>query len=59
MLPLLLLPLLMPILSGSVRATTELILNGQVPFEPVQLLIVADAVYLIASFVGFDYVLDE
>ena len=59
MLPLLLLPLLMPILSGSVRATADLLLNGQVGFEPIQLLIVADAIYLIASFLGFDYVLDE
>ena len=59
MLPLLLLPLLIPIISGSVRATTELLLRGHVAFEPLQLLLVADAVYLIASFVGFEYVLDE
>ncbi|MGH0031009.1 MAG: heme exporter protein CcmB [Myxococcota bacterium] len=59
MLPLLLLPLLIPVLSGSVRATQELLLGGAVPFEPVQLLLVADAIYLIASFVGFEYVLDE
>jgi len=30
-----------------------------VPFEPIQLLIVADAAYLILGFVGFEYVLDE
>ena len=59
MLPLLLLPLLIPVVSGSVRATGELMRTGQVSFEPIQLLIVADAIYLIASFVGFEYVLDE
>ena len=59
MLPLLLLPLLMPILSGAVRATSDLLLRGEVAFEPIQLLLVSDAVYLIVSFVGFEYVLDE
>jgi heme exporter protein B len=59
MLPLLLLPLLIPVLSGSVRATADLLLLGQLETEPLQLLLVADAVYLIASFVGFEYVLDE
>lgn len=59
MLPLLLLPLLIPVLSGSVRATQDLLLRGSVAFEPIQLLLVADAIYLIASFVGFEYVLDE
>jgi heme exporter protein B len=59
MLPLLLLPLLIPVLSGAVRATSLLLSTGSVPFEPLQLLLVTDAVYLIISFVGFDYVLDE
>jgi heme exporter protein B len=59
MLPLLLLPLLMPILSGAVRATSDLLLGGEVAFEPIQLLLVSDAVYLIVSFLGFEYVLDE
>jgi heme exporter protein B len=59
MLPLLLLPLLVPVLSGAVRATQDLLLTGRVAFEPIQLLLVADAIYLIASFVGFEYVLDE
>ena len=59
MLPLLLLPLLMPILSGAVRATSDLLLRGEVAFEPIQLLLVSDAVYLIVSFVGSEYVLDE
>jgi heme exporter protein B len=59
MLPLLMLPLLFPVLSGAVRATRELIETGATPFEPVQLLVVFDATYLVISFVVFDYVLDE
>lgn len=59
MLPLLLLPVLWPVLSGAVRATSELLESGQVSFEPIQLLIVTDAIYLILSFIGFDYILDE
>jgi ABC-type transport system involved in cytochrome c biogenesis permease component len=59
MLPLLLLPLLIPLLSGAVRATSHLLATGALPWEPVQLLIVTDATYLIISFVAFDYVLDE
>ena len=59
MLPLLLLPLLVPVLSGAVRATAGLLSEGAIPFEPLQLLFVTDAVYLIASFVCFEYVLDE
>ena len=59
MLPLLLLPLLIPVLSGAVRATTTLFAGGELGFEPIQLLIVTDAVYLIVSFLAFDFVLDE
>lgn len=59
MLPLLLLPLLVPVLVGSVQATAELLDSGRLPFAPVQLLLVTDAVFLIASFLGFEYVLDE
>lgn len=59
MLPLLLLPLLVPILSAAVRATASLAQTGDVGFAPVQLLLVTDAIYLIVSFVGFEYVLDE
>jgi len=59
MLPLLLLPLLIPLLSGAVRATSQLLATGTLPWEPVQLLLVTDATYLIISFVAFDYVLDE
>jgi heme exporter protein B len=60
MLPLLLLPLLVPVISGAVRATGALLEGaGAVPFEPIQLLIVTDVAYLILGFVGFEYVLDE
>jgi heme exporter protein B len=59
MLPLLLLPLLVPVLLGAVRATTTLLATGSLPWPPVQLLIVADAVYAIVSFLCFEYVLDE
>ncbi len=59
MLPLLVLPLLVPVLSGAVRATAALIAGDELPFEAVQLLIVTDAIYLIVSFLVFDYVLDE
>jgi len=59
MLPLLMLPLLIPVLSGAVQATTAVLETGSIPFESLQLLIVADGIYLIASFLGFEYVLDE
>ena len=59
MLPLLLLPLLIPLLSGAVRATSQLLATGTLPWEPIQLLLVTDATYLIISFLAFDYVLDE
>jgi heme exporter protein B len=59
MLPLLLLPLLVPVIAGAVRATGALLDGNAVPFEPIQLLIVTDAAYLILGFVGFEYVLDE
>jgi heme exporter protein B len=59
MLPLLLLPLLVPVLYGAVRTTHDLLLLGTVPWPPLQLLLVADAIYLLASFVGFEFVLDE
>lgn len=59
MLPLLLLPLLVPVILGAVRATEELLTRGDVPFAPLQLLIVTDGVFLIVSFFAFEYVLDE
>ncbi len=59
MLPLLLLPLLVPVLLGAVDATAQLLDEGRVSFAPLQLLLVTNAVFLIVSFVGFEYVLDE
>ena len=59
MLPLLLLPLLIPVLSGAVQATQGLFAEGSLQFAPLQLLLVADGVYLIAAYLLFDYVLDE
>jgi heme exporter protein B len=59
MLPLLLLPLLVPVISGSVRATSDLLAGQGLGFAPVQLLLVADATYLIVSFLAFEFVLDE
>lgn len=59
MLPLLLLPLLVPLLLGAVRATTALLAGERMPYDAIQLLLVTDAVFLIVSFVGFEYVLDE
>ena len=59
MLPLLLLPLLVPVLLGATRATTSLLLEGELPWSSLQLLLVTDVVYLVVSFLGFEVVLDE
>ena len=59
MLPLLILPLLVPVLLGSVSATAALLQGEGLPFASIQLLVVTDLVFLIVSFVGFEYVLDE
>ena len=59
MLPLLVLPFYIPVLSAASRATATLFETGSVPFEPIQFLLVTDASYLIASFVLSDFVLDE
>ena len=59
MLPLLILPLLIPVLSACVRATASLLAGEGLPFDALQLLLVTDGIYLIVSFVGFEYVLDE
>jgi len=59
LLPILLLPALFPVLAGAVDATIA-VLAGDLPrFEAIQLLIVIDGVYLVVSFLGFNYVLDE
>jgi heme exporter protein B len=59
MLPLLLLPLLVPVLLGAVRATNALLLEGTLPWPALQLLLVTDGVFLIVSFLTFEVVLDE
>jgi heme exporter protein B len=59
MLPLLMLPLLIPVLLGAVRATAGLLDTGELDFSAIQLLLVSDSIYLIISFIAFDYVLDE
>jgi heme exporter protein B len=59
MLPLLMIPPLIPVLSASVRATADLLGSGELPLDAVQLLIVADAIYVIVAFTLFEYVLDE
>jgi heme exporter protein B len=59
MLPLLLLPLMIPVLLGAVGASTALLERGALPSAELRLLVVVDAVFLIASFLLFEYVLDE
>ena len=55
----LMLPLMIPVLLGAVRATQGLFLDGSVPDSALQLLLVTDGVFLIVSFLGFEYVLDD
>lgn len=61
MLPVLLLPVLVPLIIGAVRATT-LLIDGQ-PFSEAQtwvnLLIVIDVVYLAISFIVFEFVVED
>ena len=59
LLPVLMLPLMVPVLMGAVRATAALLEDGSLPAGPLRLLVVSDAVYLIVSFLGFESVLDE
>lgn len=59
MLPLLVLPFYVPVLSAASRATAALAETGSVSFEPIQFLLVTDAAYLITSFILSDFVLDE
>ena len=59
MLPLLLLPLMVPVILGSVRATNALLLGEALPWPAIRLLMVTDAVFLIVSFISFEYVLDD
>jgi heme exporter protein B len=59
MLPLLMLPVLMPVLIGAVRATSALFGGEAAEPASLRLLLVFDLVYLIVSFLIFEYVLDE
>jgi len=59
LLPVLLIPTLIPILSSAVLGTTATLATQGLPFEALQPLIVIDGVYLILSFLLFDFVLDE
>jgi heme exporter protein B len=59
LLPLLLLPLLMPVLIAATTATRALLLGEPVPTTPLRLLVMADTVFLILSFICFEYALDE
>jgi heme exporter protein B len=59
MLPLLLLPLLVPVVLAAVRSTAAVLEQQPLPAGPLRVLLVTDAVFLILSFVCFEYVLDE
>jgi ABC-type transport system involved in cytochrome c biogenesis permease component len=59
LLPVLLIPTLIPILTSAVLGTTATLESGQLPFDALQPLIVIDGIYLILSFLLFDFVLDE
>ena len=59
LMPILLLPTLVPILVGAVEGTQGVLSDGVLPLAAVQLLVVVDVTYLIVSFLGFEYVLDE
>ena len=59
LLPLLLLPLLVPVLIGAVRSTQALLSGEAIPPQALRLLLVSDGLYLIVSFLGFEFVLDE
>lgn len=59
LMPILLLPTLIPILVAAVGGTEEILAGSAIPFDAVQLLVVVDVVYLITSFLCFEYVLDE
>lgn len=58
-LPLLLLPLMTPLVITAVAATSSVLETGVIPEAPARLLVVADAVFWIASYVLFEFVLDE
>ncbi len=59
LLPLLLLPLLMPVLIAATTVTRALLLGEAVPTTPLRLLVMTDIIFLIVSFICFEYALDE
>lgn len=59
LLPILLLPALFPVLAGAVAGSTAVMAGEGLPFSSLQLLIVVDGIYVVVSFLGFDYILDE
>ncbi len=59
LLPVLLIPTLVPVLAAAVRATTATLGGDPLALTLVQPLIVIGGIYLVLSFLLFDYVLDE
>jgi heme exporter protein B len=59
LLPVLLIPTLIPVLTAAVRGCTATFAGETVPFDALQLLIVIGGVYSILCFLLFEYVLDE
>lgn len=59
LLPVLLLPTLIPVLTAAVAGSTATFTGEAVPFDALQLLIVIGGVYSILCFLLFEYVLDE
>ncbi len=59
LLPVLLIPTLIPVLTAAVRGSEATFAGEAVPFDALQLLIVIGGVYSILCFLLFEYVLDE
>ena len=59
LLPVLLIPTLIPVLAAAVRGTTRSLAGESVGLGLLQPLIVIGGIYLVLSFLLFDYVLDE
>ena len=59
LLPVLLIPTLIPVLTAAVRGSAATFAGEALPFDVLQLLIVIGGVYSILCFLLFDYVLDE
>jgi heme exporter protein B len=59
LLPVLLIPTLIPVLTAAVQGSAATFAGEPLPFDALQLLIVIGGVYLILCFLLFDFVLDE